>query len=197
MSEKITLVFDTSVYTNDSGPWQGAAKVWVNPGKQASSPDYATAYNSKTENWALVLDRKDPTKPPLFNSRISSNTDAPDNLKTLMTPAHILLYMAAGYGAAIPQGNLFTMLQQNGAGARLQKLERFAYFNGCGMTVPSLYTLVSVPGSNLPGIEHITSAKTGSSYYPDHKTYVYTAGTLASLISLIPGTDGYAPVEIG
>lgn len=186
MSDEMKLVYNAAIVGN-SGGWLGYPAIWVDPQLNAGSPIYHSPKAEGSKNWALVLDRRDPKQAPLFEGNLSSNTDVPDTLRSLMTPDHIMLFMSAGLNDVIPQGDLFKMLQENGAGAELTKVERFAYFRGCGMVSPYLYKLVCVPGSNLPGIEHSMKC-----------TYAFAAPRgLDSLISLIPGADGYSPIEIG
>lgn len=186
MSKEISLVFNTVLYQDTAHINQGISYVWVSPPQ--TSPNHTSRFSTAVHNWALVLDRKDPTKPALFAGDFDGNTTPPAALSALMSPDNILLYMCAGTSNDIPQGDLFTMLKDNGGGSFLQKLETLAYFNGSGMTGTLLYTLVSVPGSNLPGIEHLKFGHIGPSQ---------VLGTQKSVISLVPGANGYAPVEVG
>lgn len=196
MADSIPIVFNVSAMQRYQIPFSGYASVWVNPDASAGSPKYASVYNTLTNNWALVLDRKDLTKPALFNATLTSNTDVPANLAAAVAKDSVLLFMFAGQIENAPQGALFTMLQENGAGDELQKLERYAYYHGCGMAGASAYCLVSVPGSGLQGIEKSALETYAMSVEKNNK---YSAVTIYfnTLLSMVPGPNGYVPMEIG
>lgn len=198
MSSSATLVFNGSYYHSQTdGSLIGLPNIWLNPNPPGRSADFVANSADPTNNWALVLDRNDLTKTPAFYGRIPSNTDVPAALSAAMTTDNVLFYMMAGFTQNFPQGDLFAMLMQNGAGPSLLKMEQLALFNGSGMTGATVYTLVSVPGSGLAGIETIGKARYGSSYYPNKDTWVETRCVTSTVISMVPSADGCYPVEIG
>lgn len=196
MAEELDLIYNASLYNDADNQfnWMGSASVWISPPQ--TMPNYTSVYDGQVNNWALVLDRNDPTKPALFNAPIEGNTEPPAALSALMTAGHILIFMCAGTAQNLPQGNLFKMLQDNGAGSSLKKLETLAYFNGSGMIGSLLYTLVSLPSAGLTGIEHMTTGESGRSTYPNTDTFVSIWSKLSSVMKLVPSDEGYVPVEI-
>lgn len=192
MSKEITLIYNSLLFLASPTKLAGEAYVWITP---QSSPNFTSRFDTDVNIWALVLDRKDPSK-ELFSAKIDGNSEPPAALQALMTPDNILIYMSAGSANAIPQGNLYTMLKDNGAGAYLEKLEALALFNGSGMTGSILYSLVTIPGSNMPGIEKLTTGLSGTTTYPDTSGSIYVYGYLSSVIKLVPGSNGYAPILV-
>lgn len=199
MPEDITLVLTSSIFVlPPGGVYTCNAQAWINPPRNADGPNFATTTPStKVSNWALVLDRMDPTKPPLYQEASDASTAPSDDLLALMTPAHILVYVSGGRSTDLPQGALFTMLRQNGGGSLLKKAQQLSFFNASGMMNGLLYTLVSVPGSNLPGIENLVQSGTGDTLGPIDGDYNQAQGNIQSLYSLVSGSDGYDPTEIG
>ena len=203
MSEDHTVVFTAGANTRADNSWGGTGSLWVDPGHNAGyAKIYAGTQQTPLPNfWALVLDRRDPTKQPLLNLQLTSNTDVPPQLSALLTPEHLLFFYAAYSPYQMPQGALFDALSRNGAGAQLHRLERLAYFNGCGMSAYSLYMLVSVPGTGMPGFEFADFTRSANTFdykaTPQGYLYGYTFPKHTMLISLLPGPDGYSPLEIG
>lgn len=195
MSTAMPIVFNTTAVEQSNNGFVGSASLYVNPTETVVGPTYYTDYKLANNNWAVVLDRNDPTKPALFNARLASNTDVPGDLANAMKQDCILFFMCASYSWQIPQGDLFTLLQENGAGGELQKLERYAYFCGCGMTWHGLYNLISVPGSGLPGIEKTQTGYLVFSTNPPVNSNAQLG--ISTLLSMVPGANGYMPVEVG
>ena len=200
MATPMQTVFTVSTSQPVSSAIQGSGSVWVNPGQSARSPTYSTYATSQSypNFWALVLDRANPTQPALFNQPLANNTDVPDNLANLMTPSSLLFFYATNSMYAMPQGDLYAMLATNGGGPLLETAERFAYYNGCGMVAPTLYMLVSVPGSGMAGIEEYqcqryTRTNVDGEPYPQGWSYPH----YSLLLNLAPSTSGYVPVKVG
>ena len=200
MTDTMQAVY--SVYSGrdlTTGANNGNGSVWINPDQQSASPDYDT-YNLGSPNyWALVLDRTDPTKSALYNAALPNNTDMPANLASLMTPDHLLFFYATAYMYYMPQGDLYTTLAANGGGGMLERTERFAYYNGCGMVGNSLYVLVSIPGSGTTGIEKFGVQRGTYTYNsnPSVNTWGYDFSNYSMLLNLVPSASGYVPVEVG
>lgn len=196
MADAIPLVFNASGSQQYQQMMRVFSFVWVNAHAGSGSPNYQTDYGVITNNWALVLDRNDPTKPAYFNSALSSNTDVPAALADAVAKESLLFFSFAGYNQQVPQGALFNLLQENGAGGELLKLERLAYYHGCGMLWNSAYCLVSSPGTGLPGIEKSAPQEYGTSQTQTGPASPVSI-TFQTLLSLVPGPNGYAPMEIG
>lgn len=196
MSKSFPIVFKTNAFQLNNGPYSGNGFIFVNPQETSLGYTYRTGWKEPVYNWAVVLDRKDPTQPALFNDALASSTDVPGALATAVEGDSILFFLSAGYASQVPQGALFTFLQNNGAGANLHKLERYAYFSGCGMSWSGLYCLVSVPGSGLPGIEYAKSAEVSYTLAPDSSRSSVVVG-FDIFLDMVPSADGYVPVEVG
>lgn len=196
MANAIPIVFTASGGQQYQKPFVGYAGIWVNPQGKVMSPDYQTDYTKSPNNWALVLDRNDPTKPPLFVGNLDSNTDVPTAFGDAVAKESLLFYVFAGNNAQVPQGALFTLLEKCGAGGELQKLERLAYYNGCGMLFNSAYCLVATPNTGLSGIEKSDFQIYGATYASPAVT-VTTGIAFKTLLTMVPGSNGYMPVEVG
>lgn len=195
MPDAMPIVFGTSGGLNIGKSWNGYAMVWVNPQGKVFSPTYNTDYKVSNNWWALVLDRKDPTKAPAFMGPLPNNTDVPTKLEAVLTPDHLLFFMATAATRHMPQGDLYEALSKNGAGAALTKIEQLATYNGCGMEGSYLYSLVSVPGTGTAGIEKSEPGVSAYSYGDPHVS-VSVSLRFQTLLSLIPGPHGYTPMEI-
>ncbi len=173
-------------------------RLWVVPdGQCTTTATYSNQFvEPVSQNWVVVLDRKDPTKPALFNASLPNNTDVPPALAALLTPDNILYYVATGYTSQMPQGELYQTLMENGGGPLLEKSELIATYGGSGIANPNLYMLASVPGTGLVGVEKLVSLLVTFSS-SGQGGYYLTFPNYTMMLNMLPSASGYVPVEIG
>lgn len=102
--------------------------------------------------WFVVIDRS--SLQVVYNQVQSSANTAP-NLGSYNTSDYILIVATLGVGLNNqPQGDLFKLLDLNGGGLQLRRVEQIATQFNCGSLGTFGYALVGVLGNqNVPGFE--------------------------------------------
>lgn len=95
-------------------------------------------------------------------------TTVPNGMAQMLTPTNIFVFGCYG---VVPMGELFRTLRDNGAGLALGKLEALAVQVGYSLE-PTLYGLISIPGSGHTGVENAMLDPYQSASYKGTSAYV-------------------------
>ena len=110
--------------------------------------------NPPTPNalWFTVYDRK--TLAKVYDVSQTNADTVPSGLSDYLNSNYILAVVSNLLGTDnVPQGNLYAMLNANGAGSQLARLEQINLQLSCGELGHVAYVLLTVPGTGNPGFE--------------------------------------------
>ena len=102
-----------------------------------------------------VLDRVSPASGPKWSSLSLDPNRVPEGIQPFMDDGHILVFSCLALSiTSVPQGPLYSFLRNAGAGPVLEQIEALNTGFACGVhQLAFSYTLVSIPGTGMPGIE--------------------------------------------
>jgi hypothetical protein len=155
-------------------------------GKRGSQSKFQPDPYTLNSLWFLVLDRS--TLKQVYSQSSQNNDNPPSGLSKYLTSDYILCVASNALDTDnVPQGPLYDLLSENGAGQQLQRLVQINAQLSCGSIGQVSYILVNVPGTGLPGLEEnaiIQGPGVGA---------VMTAQLLPTVIN---GKTVYTPVEV-
>lgn len=177
-----------------SKPWSagGGAQVY------AGTSNYTSFQYAQGSSciYFLVLDRSNPSAAPVFKGTAPNSTTPPSGLDAFLNENYLLFVLASTFVTQVPQGNLYTMLLNNGGGSELRKIELMTTKFACGTSAGLTYMLASVPGSGLPGIEFQTNRISASTY--DGSALSVDVGSYFLMVELVADATGkYVPLRVG
>lgn len=146
-------------------------------------------------NYVAIFDRKNPNAGPVFQGNAPSSTTVQPGLTQYLTTDYMMFWASAAFVTQMPQGALYDMLNSNGGGAQLQKMETLSTKFACGVNGGLVYLLATIPNSGVEGIEFLEQRSTSSSQ-GSSPTYTYKNGPFRLLLELVPSPNGlYSPVN--
>ncbi len=147
--------------------------------------------------WFVVLDRTNLNV--VFNYLTQSYNSVPSGLAPDNTDGYILVLTTIGLGTLnVPQGALYTFLDQSGGGAQLASLAQISSQLGCGEINTVAYNLVTVLGGGSQGLE---ASMLQSSDITGQNWVGYIGGpgpiqTLTLLATTVNGGTMYTPITL-
>lgn len=106
-------------------------------------------------NWVTVFGREDPIGKPVFSATAPDSTTVPPGLDAYLTDDDLMSWASGAFVSGMPQGALFEMLDANGGGALLHRMEAMATQLACGVSANMADLLATVPGAEDPGFEFL------------------------------------------
>ncbi|MBL4801569.1 MAG: hypothetical protein JKY45_06715 [Emcibacter sp.] len=194
MSENIPVLF-SAVFTIPTVWNGGEAYYTVNIGS-ASGQSPSTMGKGDPLHHVIIYNRKDPNAGPVFEANAPDNTTVPKGLEQYLTDEYIMFWVSAAFTAGMPQGALFKMLDENGGGRLLRRMEILSTAMACGVNANMVYMVASIPNVGLGGVEYLGQAEMSMSGGKD-PTRVHKVAPYQMLLELIPAPNGdYTPLEL-